>query len=158
MDIKKILSLLPHRYPFLLVDRVLKLEPLKSITALKNVTINEPFFTGHFPEMPVMPGVMILEALAQVAGILSFVSIKRAKNHRSLIYFAGIDHARFKKIVYPGDQLILKADVLHVKREIWKLSAEATVDGELACSAELLAARKDVEQKSVEHDDVNSET
>lgn len=157
MDIQKILSLLPHRYPLLLVDRVLKVEAGKTITALKNVTINEPFFAGHFPEMPVMPGVLILEALAQTGGILAFETTQRPEKHRSLLYFAGIDKARFKRIVYPGDQLILKVDLLQVKRDIWKFNGQATVDGKLVCSAEMLAARKDVSSKDVKGNDVKSE-
>lgn len=147
MDIQKILSYLPHRYPFLLVDRVLELDVGKTIKALKNVTINEPFFVGHFPEMPVMPGVLMLEALAQTAGLLAFETDKRPESHRSLIYFAGIDDARFKKIVYPGDQLIMSVELLQVKRNIWKFNGSATVDGELACSAQLLAARQDVKSE-----------
>ncbi len=144
MDINKILSHLPHRYPFLLVDRVLEVEPGKSIKALKNVTINEPFFEGHFPEMPVMPGVLMLEALAQTAGILAGATSEKVEKSRSVIYFAGIDDARFKRIVYPGDQLIMTVELLQVKRDIWKFSSRATVEGELACSAQLLAARRDI--------------
>lgn len=147
MDIQKILSYLPHRYPFLMVDRVLEIEPGKTIKALKNVTINEPFFTGHFPEMPVMPGVLMLEALVQTAGLLAFETLKKPEAQRSLIYFAGIDDARFKKIVYPGDQLILSVELLQVKRDIWKFNSHASVDGELACSAQLLAARRDVKSE-----------
>lgn len=145
MDIQQILKCLPHRYPFLLVDRVLELEKNKSIKALKNVTMNEPFFTGHFPELPVMPGVLILEALAQASGILAIETSDHPEKHKSLLYFAGIDGARFRRIVKPGDQLILSVELIQMKRDIWKFKSEATVDGELACSAQLLAARRDME-------------
>lgn len=144
MDINKILSCLPHRYPFLLVDKVLEVNPGKSIKALKNVTINEPFFEGHFPEMPVMPGVLMLEALAQTAGILASTTSEKVDKSRSVIYFAGVDDARFKRIVYPGDQLIMTVELLQVKRDIWKFNSRATVAGELACSAQLLVARRDI--------------
>jgi len=144
MDIQQILDYLPHRYPFLLVDRVLEVNPGKDIKAIKNVTFNEPFFTGHFPDQPVMPGVLILEALAQAGGVLAFESVKLPETHKALLYYAGIDNARFKRIVVPGDQLVLHANIIHVRRNLWKFDAHATVDGELACSARLLAARKDI--------------
>lgn len=138
MDIQKILAALPHRYPFLLVDRVLSCEPGKDITALKNVTINEPFFNGHFPDYPVMPGVLIIEALAQVAGILTLRSAGEKPNPNSIFYFVGIDAARFKKPVQPGDQLILKATILRERIGIWKYAARAEVDGRVAAEAELM--------------------
>ena len=138
-DIAQIMGHLPHRYPFLLVDRVLDCAPGKSIRALKNVTINDPFFQGHFPGFPLMPGVMVIEALAQVSGLLAFVS-GDAKADGSLIYFAGIDNARFKRQVVPGDQLILEAEVVRVIRGVGKFRAKASVDGNLACEAELIAA------------------
>ena len=145
IDIQGILKCLPHRYPFILVDRVLKIELGKSITALKNVTFNEPFFTGHFPEMPIMPGVLILEALAQAGGILAQKSIEALNLSPGLWLFAGIDNARFKKIVTPGDQLILTLNVMRSKNDFWKIAGEATVDGQLACSAEILSIRKEIQ-------------
>jgi 3-hydroxyacyl-[acyl-carrier-protein] dehydratase len=144
MNIQAILNILPHRYPFLLVDRVLDLQPEKSIVAIKNVTVNEPFFTGHFPELPIMPGVMILEALAQAAGILAYESSAAMREPNVMFYFAGIDNTRFKRIVVPGDQLKLEAELLRVKQDIWKYKATASVDGQLACSAEILAAKKEL--------------
>ncbi|HET7060810.1 MAG TPA: 3-hydroxyacyl-ACP dehydratase FabZ [Nitrosospira sp.] len=138
MDIHEILRYLPHRYPFLLVDRVLSCEPGKDIAALKNVTMNEPFFNGHFPGYPVMPGVLIIEALAQAAGILTLRSTSVKPNEDSLFYFVGIDAARFKKPVQPGDQLILKATILRERIGIWKYSARAEVDGRVAAEAELM--------------------
>jgi len=138
-DIAQIMGHLPHRYPFLLVDRVLDFSPGKSIRALKNVTINEPFFQGHFPGFPLMPGVLVIEALAQVSGLLAFVS-GDAQSANSLIYFAGIDNARFKRQVVPGDQLILEAEVVRVIRGVGKFRAKASVEGHLACEAELIAA------------------
>ena len=132
MDIHQILEYLPHRYPILLVDRVLECEPGKSIHAIKNVTINEPFFNGHFPHHPVMPGVLILEALAQAAAILSFKTMGSKPDDKSVYYFAGIDGARFKKPVSPGDQLNLHVEIIASKRGIWKFKAEARVDGQLA--------------------------
>lgn len=144
MDIHSILKHLPHRYPFLLVDRVTDIVKGERISALKNVTINEPCFTGHFPENPVMPGVLILEALAQTAGLLAFETAEMPENHTSLLYFAGIDGARFRRVVMPGDQLTLNVELLHVRKQLWKFSAKALVNDELACSAELLAARQDI--------------
>jgi 3-hydroxyacyl-[acyl-carrier-protein] dehydratase len=143
MDIQKILEYLPHRYPFLLVDRVLSIEVGKSIKALKNITFNEPFFTGHFPDRPVMPGVLMLEALAQASGLLAYETMTLPEGHSPFFYFAGIDDARFKRIVYPGDQLILEAEITHVRRDLWKFNCKATVEGQLACSASLMAARRD---------------
>jgi 3-hydroxyacyl-[acyl-carrier-protein] dehydratase len=142
IDIQEILDLLPHRYPFVLVDRVLALTPGKSIVALKNVTINEPFFTGHFPARPVMPGVLIIEAMAQAAGLLSFKTPELKLTRGSIFYFAGIDHARFKRPVQPGDQLQLEAEILKVVRGVGKFSCRATVEGKLAAEGEILAVLK----------------
>ncbi|WER47388.1 3-hydroxyacyl-ACP dehydratase FabZ [Cupriavidus sp. WKF15] len=141
IDIRQILKLLPHRYPMLLVDRVLEFEPQKRIKTLKNVTINEPFFQGHFPEQPVMPGVMILEALAQSAGLLTFGADMERKEG-ALYYFVGIDGARFKQVVYPGDQLHMNVTVERYIRGIWKFKAFATVDEKVACEAELMCTVK----------------
>ena len=143
IDIVAIFKQLPHRYPFLLVDRILDCTPGKSIRGLKNVTINEPYFQGHFPGFPLMPGVLVIEALAQVSGILAHLSGDAKAGGRSLIYFAGIDNARFKRQVVPGDQLILEAEVVRVLRGIGKFRTRALVDGELACEAELIAAIRD---------------
>jgi 3-hydroxyacyl-[acyl-carrier-protein] dehydratase len=140
IDIHQILKRLPHRYPFLMVDRVLELEPGKRIKALKNVTINEQFFVGHFPQRPVMPGVLMLEALAQAAALLGFVTHDITPDDKTLYYFAGIDGARFKRPVEPGDQLVLEAEVLRMKSSIWKFKSRALVGGELAVEAELLMA------------------
>ncbi|WP_306603381.1 3-hydroxyacyl-ACP dehydratase FabZ [Azonexus sp.] len=144
MDIHEILEHLPHRYPFLLVDRVLEIEPGKSIHAYKNVTINEPFFVGHFPHHPVMPGVLIMEALAQAAGILSFKTMEEKPSPDTVFYFAGIDEARFKRPVMPGDQLHLHVEIERQMRGIWKYKAEARVDGQLAASAKLMCAKRDL--------------
>lgn len=141
IKIHEILEYLPHRYPFLLVDRVIDLEPEKKLTAIKNVTSNEPFFTGHFPQRPVMPGVLILEALAQASGILIFTITKQKPSEDNWFYLAGIDNARFKKIVEPGDQLHLEVELEKMKRDIYKFKCRATVDGELACSADIMNAR-----------------
>ena len=139
IDIKEIIRLLPHRYPFLLVDRILEVEKEKSITGLKNVTINEPFFQGHFPSEPVMPGVLILEGMAQAGGILAFHSIPEMVGEK-LIYFAGIDKVRFRQPVVPGDQMIFEMAVLKQKGKIWKMSGKAKVNGNLVAEAELIAA------------------
>ncbi len=138
VDINEILKYLPHRYPFLLIDRVLELELDKRILALKNVTYNEPFFTGHFPHLPVMPGVMVLEAMAQAAGVLSFATMGRRSDDNSVFYFAGIDDARFKRPVGPGDQLVMDVEILRVARGIWKYKATASVDGKVAVEGELM--------------------
>ncbi len=143
MEIREILNYLPHRFPFLLIDRVVSLEEGKSIVAVKNVAINEPFFQGHFPGNPVMPGVMILEALAQAAAILSFRSMNRESTQNLLYYFVGIDNARFKKPVTPGDQLILNVSMLRQVRGIGKFSAHATVDNVLVTEAELMCTIKE---------------
>jgi 3-hydroxyacyl-[acyl-carrier-protein] dehydratase len=140
MDIHAILRLLPHRYPFLLVDRVLELKPGASIKALKNVTINEPFFTGHFPVRKVMPGVLILEALAQAAGILAFRTAEVVPDDDTRFFFVGIDEARFRKPVEPGDQLILHAKLARQMRGIWKFETQAEVAGVEVCSAEMMVA------------------
>ncbi|BCT67094.1 3-hydroxyacyl-ACP dehydratase FabZ [Nitrosospira sp. NRS527] len=142
MDIQEILKYLPHRYPFLLVDRVLTCDPGKSITALKNVTINEPFFGGHFPHYPVMPGVLIIEALAQAAAILTLKSANLETDENSVYYFVGIDGARFKKPVVPGDQLILKATILRERIGIWKYAVQAEVEGRTVAVAELMCTMR----------------
>ncbi|MDD2685504.1 MAG: 3-hydroxyacyl-ACP dehydratase FabZ [Gallionella sp.] len=144
MDIHEILENLPHRYPFLLVDRVLSVEPGKDIVALKNVTINEPFFPGHYPHHPVMPGVLIIEAMAQVAALLSFKSMDSKPDEKSVYYFAGIDNARFKRPIGPGDQIIFKVTLTRSMRGVFKFSAKAEVDGQLAAEAELMCTVKTV--------------
>lgn len=144
MDIHKILKQLPHRYPFLLVDRVLSIDKGKTILALKNVTINEPFFEGHFPHRPVMPGVLMLEALAQAAALLAFDALDTSPDENSVYYFAGIDGARFKRPVEPGDQLMLQVELLRMKAGIFKFKARATVEGELAVEAELTCAMRTI--------------
>jgi 3-hydroxyacyl-[acyl-carrier-protein] dehydratase len=146
MDINAILEHLPHRYPFLLVDRVLELEKGKRIVALKNVTINEPFFVGHYPHMPVMPGVLIIEALAQAAGILSFQTMGKVSDSSSVYYFVGIDSARFKKPVTPGDQLMLHVEITRTSRSIWKYAGKAMVDGKVAAEAELMCTLREIEK------------
>jgi 3-hydroxyacyl-[acyl-carrier-protein] dehydratase len=140
LDINAILRQLPHRYPFLLVDRVIECEKGVKIRALKNVTYNEPFFPGHFPYRPVMPGVIIIEALAQAAGILAFLTAGVVPDEETRFYFVGIDKARFRKPVEPGDQLILEASLQRQMRGIWKFEAKALVDGEEVASAELMVA------------------
>jgi 3-hydroxyacyl-[acyl-carrier-protein] dehydratase len=142
MDIHKILKQLPHRYPFLLVDRVLALDKGKSIRALKNVTINEPFFEGHFPRRPVMPGVLMIEALAQAAALLSFDALDTSPSDEQIYYFAGIDGARFKRPVEPGDQLILEVELLRRKAGIFKFKGRAMVGDEIAVEAELTCAMR----------------
>ena len=144
MDIHEILKQLPHRYPFLLVDRVLELEKGKRIQALKNVTINEPFFVGHFPHRPVMPGVLMLEALAQAAALLAFDALGSSPTDDMVYYFAGIDGARFKRPVEPGDQLILEVELLRMKAGIFKFKGRAMVAGELAVEAELTCAMRSI--------------
>ena len=144
MDIHEIIEHLPHRYPFLLVDRVLAVEPGKSIHAYKNITMNEPYFVGHFPHHPVMPGVLIMEALAQAAGILSFKTMESKPDASSVFYFVGIDECRFKKPVMPGDQLHLHVDILRQIRGIWKFKAEARVDGQIVAEGTLMCAKRDI--------------
>ena len=140
MDVNEIREHLPHRYPFLLVDRVVALECGKSITAYKNVTVNEPFFDGHFPDKPIMPGVLIVEAMAQAAGILGFKTMGKKPADGSIYLFVGADDLRFKRPVVPGDRLQLNATILAEKRGIWKFECRASVEGELACSATILCA------------------
>jgi 3-hydroxyacyl-[acyl-carrier-protein] dehydratase len=142
LDIHQILKKLPHRYPILLVDRVIELEPDKRIVALKNVTINEPYFAGHFPHRPVMPGVLMLEALAQAAALLSFQSRGSDPGDDSVVYFVGIDGARFKRPVEPGDQLLLEAAIERVKSGIYKYKTRASVGGETAVEAELMCTMR----------------
>jgi len=138
IDVKGIMAILPHRYPFLLVDRIVELEQGKSITGIKNVTMNEPFFQGHFPGEPVMPGVLILEAMAQVGSILACLSDQEMVGR--LAYFAGVDKARFRRVVRPGDQLVLKLEMLKQKGRVIKVAGQALVDGQLATEAELMAS------------------
>lgn len=150
MGINEIIALLPHRYPFLLIDRVLSMEPDKNIVALKNVTINEPFFPGHYPHHPVMPGVLIIEAMAQAAALLSFKSMGLKStgvgvDQKSVYYFAGIDGARFRRPVGPGDQLIIKVTLLRSMRGLFKFSATAEVDNQPAAEAELMCTVKAVD-------------
>mgnify|MGYP001212057272 CR=1 FL=1 len=145
MDIEKIKEYLPHRYPFLLVDRVLELEHNKRIVALKNVTTNEPFFQGHFPHYAVMPGVLIIEALAQTAALLSFASTGEKRDENTVVYLVGIDDARFKRPTVPGDALILEAEFLMEKRGLVKYSTRAKVGDQLACEATLLCTKRTIQ-------------
>jgi 3-hydroxyacyl-[acyl-carrier-protein] dehydratase len=145
MDIHQVLKLLPHRYPILLVDRVLEIEKGKSIIALKNVSINEPFFNGHFPHRPVMPGVLMLEALAQAAALLAFVTLDVVPDDKTIYYFAGIDGARFKRPVEPGDALILKVELDRMKAGIFKFKAKALVEDEVAVQAELMCTMRRID-------------
>jgi len=144
MDIHEILKKLPHRYPFLMVDRVTAIEKGKSIQAIKNVTINEPFFTGHFPQRPVMPGVMMLEAMAQVGALLIFDSVGASTDDNTVYYFAGIDAARFKRPVEPGDQLVMEVSMIRAKAGIYKFAGVAKVDGNVACEAEMMCTMRTV--------------
>ncbi|MGB0496265.1 MAG: 3-hydroxyacyl-ACP dehydratase FabZ [Kangiellaceae bacterium] len=144
LDIHEVMRHLPHRYPFLLVDRVTDYKVGEYLYALKNITYNEPCFTGHFPNRPVMPGVLILEALAQATGILAFKTLDELPDDNSLYYFVGIDKARFKKPVEPGDQVELKVKLLKRKRLMWKFDAEALVDGKVVCSAELMCSKQNI--------------
>jgi len=141
-DIKQIMDLLPHRYPFLLVDRILEMEENKRIVGIKNVTMNEPFFQGHFPGSPIMPGVLIIEAMAQTWGILVLSSTQEKAGSKNVL-FLGIDKARFRKPVYPGDQLRFELQALHLKRSIWKFKGEAFVEEQLVAEAELMATISD---------------
>lgn len=143
LEIQEIMALLPHRYPFLMIDRVLDFTPGESLTAIKNVTINEPIFTGHFPNMPIFPGVLILEALAQATGILGFKTVTE-RSENELYLFAAIDEARFKKPVVPGDQMVLEVKFLKERRNLWKFYGEAKVDGQVVCTAELMCARREL--------------
>ncbi len=145
MDIHQILEHLPHRYPFLLVDRVLECVPGERILALKNVSINEPFFPGHYPHHPVMPGVLIVEALAQAAAILSFKTMGGKPDDRTVYYFVGIDGARFKRPVTPGDQLMLAVSIKANKRGLWKFAAQALIGDQVAAEAELMCTVRTIE-------------
>ncbi len=138
-DIPKILEYLPHRYPFLLVDRILSVEPEKRVVGIKNVTFNEHFFQGHFPGFPIMPGVLIIEAMAQVGGILAFLSQSKEKPG-TLIYFTGMDKVRFRRPVVPGDQIVFEIEFLKIRSRMVKMAGKATVDGNLAAEAELMAS------------------
>lgn len=144
MDIHQILEKLPHRYPILLVDRVLDLQKGASIRALKNVTINEPFFTGHFPHRPVMPGVLMLEAMAQAAALLAFETLGITPDDRTVYYFAGIDGARFKRPVEPGDQMIMEITLNRMKAGLFKFHGRTLVEGELACEADLMCTMRSI--------------
>ena len=144
LDIHEVLKHLPHRYPFLLIDRVLDCVPDQSLTAIKNVTINEPFFQGHFPHRPVMPGVLILETMAQASAVLSFKSIGTLPNKESVYYFVGVDKARFKRPVEPGDQLRIESRLARKVRGIWLFECSAYVGDELCCSAELMCTYKEI--------------
>lgn len=140
INLDDIRRLLPHRYPFLLIDRVLELESGKRIKALKNVTSNEEFFNGHFPSRPIMPGVLILEAMAQACGIIASECSESGPEQGSILVFAGIDNARFRRPVVPGDQIIFDCELTRQKRDIWKFTGKASVDGELASSADMMCA------------------
>jgi 3-hydroxyacyl-[acyl-carrier-protein] dehydratase len=142
MDIQKIQSLLPHRYPFLMIDRVLEAEAGTRLVAIKNVTINEPFFQGHFPGKPVMPGVLLIEAMAQATGLLAMESADVPKE--AIYYLVGVDKARFKRPVVPGDQLVFEVEVLKRKREIWVFAAEVKVDGAMVASAEIMCTARNL--------------
>ena len=147
MDIHEILDHLPHRYPFILVDRVISMELGSEIVALKNVTINEPFFPGHFPYHPVMPGVLIVEAMAQAAAILSFKTMGVKPSDDSVYYFAGIDSARFKRPVSPGDQIVFNVKIDRILKGIWKYAGVASVDGQVVAEAEMMCILKAIEKK-----------
>lgn len=144
MELNEIRRYLPHRYPFLLVDRVLELVPGESITAIKNVSINEPFFNGHFPDLPVMPGVLIVEAMAQAAGILGFKTVGKTPEDGSIYLFAGADNIKFKRQVVPGDQLVMKVDYVSDRRNIWKFECRAYVEDTLAATASVTCVDKEV--------------
>ncbi len=144
LDIIQIKQYLPHRYPLLLVDRVLDWESGKRLTAIKNVTVNEEFFNGHFPHKPVMPGVLMIEALAQASALLAFLSIGQKPDDNAVVYFLGIDGARFKRPVEPGDQLRMEIEILRHARGIWKFQARATVDEQLAVEAELMCTMRSI--------------
>ena len=142
MDIQEVMRFLPHRYPFLLVDKILEITPGRSIVGCKNVTFNEPFFAGHFPSFPVMPGVLIIEAMAQTGGIYAMesINIKAAEDPDTKIFFMSIDKARFRKPVRPGDTLIMTIELINQRRNIWKFNGRAEVDGTLVCEAEMMAS------------------
>lgn len=145
MDVVEIQNLLPHRYPFLLVDRVVEFHERQSLVGIKNVTVNEPFFQGHFPDKPVMPGVLILEALAQATGLLAFRTGNRSAERDSLYYLVGIDKARFKQPVEPGDQLRLSVELIKTRRGIWVFDTEATVDGKTAATAKIMCTERKID-------------
>jgi 3-hydroxyacyl-[acyl-carrier-protein] dehydratase len=149
LDIHQIKQYLPHRYPFLMVDRVLDWQAGKSITTIKNVTINEEFFNGHFPHKPVMPGVMMIEALAQSAALLSFLTARQKPDENAIVYFLGIDGARFKRPVEPGDQLKMEVELTRAARGIWKYKAKGSVDGQLAVEAELMCTMRNANDASL---------
>lgn len=138
LDIQEIIKLLPHRYPFIMIDRILELTPGEKVIALKNVTINEPFFQGHFPENPIMPGVLIIEAMGQAGAVLAAKSLER-ESHDSLIYFMGMDKVKFRKPVIPGDQLIFEMKFLKQRRNVFRMSGTAYVDEKVVAQAELMA-------------------
>lgn len=145
MDITKIQTLLPHRYPMLLIDKVLDCVPGESLVGIKNVTYNEPFFTGHFPNKPIMPGVLILEAIAQATGVLAFYSLNKTPDENTLYYLVGIDKARFKTPVVPGDQLQLEVKLTREIRGIYRFDGVAKVDGKVVASAEIMTAKQEIE-------------
>ena len=145
MDIQQILQHLPHRYPFLMIDRVTEFKAGESLVGYKNVTYNEPFFVGHFQERPVMPGVLILEAMAQATGLLAFRTVERGAKRDSLYFLVGIDKARFKRPVEPGDQLMLKANLVRSRRGIWVFACESSVDGKVVATAEIMCTEQDID-------------
>jgi len=147
IDIHKILQTLPHRYPLILVDRVLEIEPGARIVALKNVSMNEPYFMGHFPGYPVMPGVLIIEAMAQAAAILTYITLGAKHGDGTLFYFAGIDAARFKRPVMPGDQLRLEVEMGRVKRGVGKFTGRALVEGQVAAETEMMCAHRNLNEE-----------
>jgi 3-hydroxyacyl-[acyl-carrier-protein] dehydratase len=148
LDINQIKEYLPHRYPMLLVDRVLEWESGKTIRAIKNVTINEEFFNGHFPNKPVMPGVLMIEALAQTSALLAFLTMGQKPDENAVVYFLGIDNARFKRPVEPGDQLVMQVEILRQSRGIWKFKAHASVDGQLAVEGELMCTMRSIAEST----------
>ncbi len=145
MNINDVLKYLPHRYPMLLIDRVISCEPGKSLTAIKNVTYNENFFQGHFPNRPVMPAALILEAMAQATGIFALKSLGTLPNERSIYYFVGVDKARFRRPIEPGDQMKIEVRLVRTARGVWKVESDASVDGEVAASAELMGALREID-------------
>lgn len=145
MDINQILQHLPHRYPMLMIDRVLECIPGERVLALKNVSINEPYFPGHYPHQPVMPGVLIIETMAQASALLAFKTLNDRSNDDTVYYFVGIEGARFKKPVLPGDQLQVEASIVYHKRGMWRFKAKATVDGQLVSEAELMCTLRTIE-------------
>lgn len=146
MNINDILQHLPHRYPFLLIDRVTEFNPGQSLVGYKNVTYNEPFFQGHFPERPIMPGVLILEAMAQATGLLAFKTVERGARRESLYFLVGMDNVRFKKPVVPGDQLMLYATLLRSRRGIWVFDCAARVDGAIVATAQIMCTEQDIDR------------